>query len=687
MTTNLRWLLAAILLLPTAALCAETPSIPAPAAINLGQAAVPLYGPWKFSIGDSPVDPKTGALLWAEPGFDDSKWETVSLHPMPGWKDPYNGDMRYVAGWTAQGHSGYMGYAWYRLRIPVVANATSQLALTRPVYVDDGYQVYANGLLAGASGTFDIPGKPPRVTSTVPGMLLIPRTADESASTPEMQTIAFRVWMGPMGLTHSAFAGGIHYAPWFGVRSAIAEHTRLDWLEQTVQSAYAPFEGTLLFLLGIVAAGLILFDRSDTVYLWVSAVLIFTALSDAVLAVFTMTGNITLRSAFFFFDVISNPLILCGWIMVWWYWFQLKRPAWFPKVIAVMMLLYMVTKAIGGDFFYGVHPQPPSMSFALISILVRFAFLPLFIMVVVLGIKKQGVEGWLVLPAVLPLFVSQFASDLFSHNLSATWAPFGITIFSGQLATIVSAAAISLLLLRRLLLSVRRQRELVLDVRQAKEVQQLMVPEAKTALHGLMIDSEYQPAQQVSGDFFQIVPHPSDGSILIVLGDVNGKGLRAGMLVALLVGAIRSIAPVNSDPEAILSTLNQRLLGRGQAVATCLAMRISSDGKAVVANAGQVPPYLNDNPLAIEGSLPLGVVDSAQFSVLHFQLNDGDRLVVMSDGIAEATNAKGQLFGFDRVLELVRTRRSAAGICQAAQAFGQEDDIGVISVTKMAASA
>ena len=86
----------------------------------------------------------------------------------------------------------------------------------------------------------------------------------------------------------------------------------------------------------------------------------------------------------------------------------------------------------------------------------------------------------------------------------------------------------------------------------------------------------------------------------------------------------------------------------------------------------------------MEGALPLGIFEGAESSVMHFQLNPGDRLVLMSDGIAEATDANGHLFGFERVHELLRTARSAAEVADAAQAFGQEDDISVISVTRIA---
>jgi serine phosphatase RsbU (regulator of sigma subunit) len=244
------------------------------------------------------------------------------------------------------------------------------------------------------------------------------------------------------------------------------------------------------------------------------------------------------------------------------------------------------------------------------------------------------------------------------------------------------AVVIALLLLRRLLESVRRQRLIALDVKQAQEVQQVILPEALLALPGLTIESEYRPAREVGGDFFQIISHKTDGSVLIVAGDVSGKGLQAGMLVALLVGAIRSIAHFDPDPVVVLGELNQRLLGRGDAQATCLALRIEADGGATLANAGHVAPYLNGEELPMEGALPLGMFEGAESSVMRFELKVGDRLVLTSDGIAEAMDTNGQLFGFERVQKLLKTAKSATEIANAAQIFGQEDDISVISVTR-----
>ena len=148
--------------------------------------------------------------------------------------------------------------------------------------------------------------------------------------------------------------------------------------------------------------------------------------------------------------------------------------------------------------------------------------------------------------------------------------------------------------------------------------------------------------------------------MLIVAGDVAGKGLQAGMLVALLVGAIRTSAQFDPDPLAVLNVLNQRLWGRSHAFATCLALRIAADGEATLANAGHLPPYLNGQPVEIEGSLPLGMIEDAEFSVMHFRLTMGDRLLLMSDGIAEATDVNGKLFGFERIHDMLRESASAS---------------------------
>jgi hypothetical protein len=368
--------------------------------------------------------------------------------------------------------------------------------------------------------------------------------------------------------------------------------------------------------------------------------------------------------------------------MVWWVWFRLRRPAWLPGAALGLGLLLGLSNALGENLWFTILPQAISSPFHAVAMVVRLACTALSLWIVYQGIRLHGVEGWLVLPVVVLSGVSRFTNELLLLHLSVDWFPFGVAINLGAISNLLLIVVLTLLLLRRLNISLKRQRRMALDVKQAQEVQQVILPPARMTLPGLEIESEYRPAMEVGGDFFQIIPHPTDGSLLIVAGDVAGKGLRSGMLVALLVGAIRTAVEASADPELLLETLNRRLLGRGDAQATCLALRIAADGAVTLVNAGHLPPYLNGAPLAMEGALPLGMLQEAVFPVMHFKLAEGDWLLLLSDGIAEARNADGQLFGFERVEQLLQAHPSAADLAAAAQSFGQQDDISVISVTR-----
>jgi hypothetical protein len=661
----------------------NTPS-PEPIQITLGQSVVPLYGPWKFTVGDSPLDPATGAPLWAQSGFDDSKWETVDLTPKAGVFDPLGGFSGYVKGWTALGHANHWGYGWYRIRVQVSAQPGEKLALGGPADVDDAYQLFVDGSLIGSFGKFT--GAHPTIYYTEPMMFHLPQApVTDLRSAPKTLVLAFRVWMEPSTLVTQADTGGFHTAPTLGNAGAVSAGYQLRWLELIRTQIIAAVEGLLFLLLAGVAFSLTRFDRSDPVYVWMGAIFLLVAALEGTSVLGAWTQHIGGILDNGLSDGLLGPLIFGGWVMVWWIWFGLKRAAWVPKAVGLLTVSYMISTTIGEDSLYPLISVPVAGMFHTVSLAVRLALLVLLILVVAWGIRRQGAEGWLVLPAVVLLIAWQFNSELALLHIRINWFPFGIRVGLAAISNLLLTAVLFVLLFRRLLLSVREQQLMALDVKQAQEVQRVILPESMTTLPGLTIEHEYRPAREVGGDFYQIIPHPADGSLLIVAGDVTGKGLQAGMLVALLVGAIRSTSELNPDPLFLLQALNRRLIGRREANATCMAMRIARDGAVILANAGHLPPYLNGRPVEIEGSLPLGVIAEAEFSVTQFQLRDDDRLVLASDGIAEAMDEKGHLFGFARVQELLEARMTAADVATAAQSFGQQDDISVIAVTRTAA--
>jgi serine phosphatase RsbU (regulator of sigma subunit) len=154
--------------------------------------------------------------------------------------------------------------------------------------------------------------------------------------------------------------------------------------------------------------------------------------------------------------------------------------------------------------------------------------------------------------------------------------------------------------------------------------------------------------------------------------------MPAALNVALVVGTLSTMVEYTDDPGAILAGLNQRLHARGTGFTTCLALRFSADRRVLtVANAGHLPPYRNGREMVVEPSLPLGLDPDAVFPVTAATLGPGDHLALMTDGVPEAMQG-GELFGFAQTEAI--SGQNAAEIAEAARAFGQSDDITVMTL-------
>ena len=161
------------------------------------------------------------------------------------------------------------------------------------------------------------------------------------------------------------------------------------------------------------------------------------------------------------------------------------------------------------------------------------------------------------------------------------------------LLNLVFLLAMLVFLIRRFTLARRQEERLAGEFEAARQVQQVLLPDELDQCPGFTVECIYQPADEVGGDFFQQIAD-GKGGMLIVVGDVSGKGLPAAMLVSVLVGAIRAEAAHGTDPASLLRSLNDRLMGRSHGgFTTCLAAHISAEGRLTMANAGHLPPYLN----------------------------------------------------------------------------------------------
>jgi hypothetical protein len=380
----------------------EAPHVDLADHLRLGQSAFPLNGPWKFTVEDSPIDPKTGQPLWAEPGFDDSQWETVDLTPAEGSFDPMAGTSGYVPGWTARGHAGYWGYyAWYRIRVQLdeadAARPGEKLAIEGPDDFDDVFQVFSNGRLLGGFGDFS--GKTPVTYYSVPTLFPLPTPAGSpdgeaagGSGAVRTEVVAFRVWMGPGELVTQPDAGGLHSPPVLGQAGAVAADYQLRWLEKVHVFSPDAALGLLFALMAVAAFTLVLFDRSDRVYLWIGAVFLLQAISYGMTASDSWTQQLSATADMLLHSCLMVALILAGWVMVWWIWFGRQRPAWIPRAAAGLALLYMVSHAIGHEVFFGPVPLGVAAQFEMALLVARVLFFALMLWIVVQGIRSPG--GW-----------------------------------------------------------------------------------------------------------------------------------------------------------------------------------------------------------------------------------------------------------------------------------------------------
>ena len=253
-----------------------------------------------------------------------------------------------------------------------------------------------------------------------------------------------------------------------------------------------------------------------------------------------------------------------------------------------------------------------------------------------------------------------------------------VRLYPYDLADLIFLLAIGVVMFFRFSRLAGEQARSAAEMNAAREMQRQLVPAALPTLTGCELEAAYLPASEVGGDFYQVLRQP-DGSWLILVGDVSGKGLKAAMTGALAIGALRTLAAEMVSPAMLLTRLNQQMVAAQQGgFITCLCASIAADGKILFANAGHLLPYRNGEEVQLEASLPLGIHDGETYEQTSLELAPGDRITLLTDGVVEAQSTD-QLFGFERTRAL--SQDSAGAIAAAAQSFGQQDDITVLTLT------
>jgi phosphoserine phosphatase RsbU/P len=204
----------------------------------------------------------------------------------------------------------------------------------------------------------------------------------------------------------------------------------------------------------------------------------------------------------------------------------------------------------------------------------------------------------------------------------------------------------------------RQERRLERDLALARELQMRLLPQVLPKMANLELAAKFVPARAIGGDLYDFIPY-SLSRLGIVIGDVSGKGAPAAIYAALVSGILRSHAPIEPGPAEMLRAVNLSLAERrieAQFVSLIYAVWDDESRNLTVANSGLPRPihvHGGKNHVIEATGLPLGLFDDANYDEFRFKMKPGDMFVFFSDGILDARNRRGQLFGRGRVEELV----------------------------------
>jgi hypothetical protein len=669
-------LITALLLAPTVVAAA-----PSPLPIDtIGQATLRMDGRWQFHPGDNPA--------WALPDFDDSGWPQIETGRT----------------WEEQGFRNYTGYAWYRQRIVVDPQLNPRidrnwkLVLYLPA-VQNAAEVYWNGRLIGSYGK--LPPDPVWYDAVWPlGVAIVCPACGRGQfvlGRPESGVLAIRVWTAPYVFFSSPNVGGLTATPELGSAEAIRDQVgwqSSEWLEGSMYTLALALVSGIVAVLALLAW---LRDRRQWMLFWLAIYTVHAVL----LLPFFVPGLWSFRLGY----GLIAPVVCAEDVSLWFLLLYLLNLR--DNRRLVRWTLWMTAAAVVGDFGDGAlqlfqWTTWPAHRFLAwdIGFTIPALLVECWVLVLVAFVFRRKLDAARWLLAIAAMLVDVLLAVHNWGDAGVRWTHWTIADLEARSLFTVAGNAFNAgtladtLLLASILYAVwryeteQRNRQTLLDeeYRNAQELQRVLIPSDQPVLRGFAVSSAYHPAQEVGGDFFQIIANP-DESALIAIGDVSGKGLRAAMAVALIVGALRTLAEVSTDPAQVLAGLNRRLDGRlGGGFATCLVALLQPDGRCVFANAGHLPPFLNAHEVELPGALPLGLNPNERYENQEVVLAPGDRLTLYTDGLLEARDSKGELFGFERLAQLVGNTAAAEDAVAAGVQFGQEDDITVLTVTLVSCS-
>jgi predicted ester cyclase len=247
---------------------------------------------------------------------------------------------------------------------------------------------------------------------------------------------------------------------------------------------------------------------------------------------------------------------------------------------------------------------------------------------------------------------------------------------------------------------VRMRERVEQELRVARSIQQASLPKEVPTLENWQITPYYQPAREVGGDFYDLF-ELEDGRVTVVMGDAAGKGIPAALVVSATSSVLRAVAQAlgSSSPSEVLAQVNETLFSRipPNMFVTCFyAILDPKNGSMNYANAGHDLPYLwhggDCEELRARG-MPLGLMAGMSYEQKEIELDAGEGVLFYSDGLVEAHDAKGEMFGFPRLRDLIAEHDDKRALGDfllgdlysfVGEGWEQEDDITLLTLRRSA---
>ncbi len=607
------------------------------AASLLAQDEMVELGGWRAQEGDD--------ARWAAPDFDDSGWNVAA--PLSAGSGAF---------WT----SGWAPVTWYRVtyRIP---SEWRGISLALGIWkLDDAYEVFAGGVKIGEFGTLPPPGiQDNRAVTAFSFRRVAFRIPPEACRDGEVR-IAVRRWRLPGANSWELYevAPFPNQLPVIGLTGTVQREREI----RVTRTYIRGLPGMLELLLTFACGGLCLAMRrrgEDTELLWAGLALLALGAQTALWLPMTLGDwpkTALLPLAWIFLTGTASSLFL-GWFLA------EMIPEWrrWIRWVSIPIALTASTAGISSPLIIGSR-----MGLLAVALVCAWE---------IWRCHRRGIA--VVLAVAMKPWLQLFTGTSSGWNSLNYYSVGPFLISLRRTSDALIALAIATLLYARVRRERAQRQEVTRDLEAARRVQEALLGNAEAASSAFAVDAVYLPAREVGGDFYQTLPG-EDGSLLVVVGDVAGKGLQAAMLVASVIGSLRN--EFSRAPGEVLAHLNRSLLGQARGgFVTCCCARFDPDGTVTVANAGHLAPYAGGCEVEVEAGLPLGIAAGMEYAEVRLAMVEPFLLV--SDGVVEAASETGELFGFERTRGI--SGKTAGEIAAAAQAWGQNDDITVVAVRRI----